>query len=320
MAIRFIKMHGLGNDYVYVDTFTESLSGVDAAELARRVSDRHRGIGGDGLILIAPPAAGVDADVRMIMYNADGSRGEMCGNGIRCVAKYAVERGRLRRTIRIGADRAKFVTDLRIQTDRGVLGVTASAEAGRVGHVRVDMGPPILDPPRIPVRCEGPRCVAEPIEADGQTFRMTCVSMGNPHAVLFVDSTTTIDLARLGPIIERHPRFPNRVNVHVAAAQSRVRVEMRTWERGTGLTQACGTGACATLVAGVLEGRLDRTATLHLPGGELEIEWPTDDGPVYMTGPAEEAFSGEWPGDVPRLEVGDSAMSEIGARTEQGVR
>ncbi len=287
MSLRFTKMHGLGNDYVYIDCFEQRLDDVDRPALARAVSDRHRGIGSDGLILITPPEAGLSADVRMEMYNADGSRGEMCGNGIRCVAKYAIEHGRV-------AGSSATTQDVRVQTDRGVLALTATIRGGVVGAVRVDMGRPILAPDAIPVALPGEQCVRTRLDVGGEQLRMTCVSMGNPHAVVFVDSLDAVDLARLGPRVERHALFPHRTNFHVVRVRSRGEAAMRTWERGSGLTMACGTGACAVLVAGVLEDRLDRTAMIHLPGGDLRIEWPHD-GSVFMTGPATEVFTGAWP-------------------------
>ncbi len=290
--IRFTKMHGLGNDYVHIDCFTEGLGGVDVPELARAMSDRHRGVGSDGLILMCRAEPGMAADVRMEMYNADGSRGEMCGNGIRCVAKYAVEHG-------IASGGSGLSRALRIQTDRGVLAVTVLMVGNRVGRVRVDMGSPILAPSEIPVLLEGDRCVRAALSAADGSYEMTCVSMGNPHAVIFVESVHDVDLARIGPEVEHHRLFPNRVNLHVATARSRRAVAMRSWERGSGVTNACGTGACAVVVAGVLEDRLDRSVTVHLPGGCLDVEWPDategPPGPVFMTGPAEEVFSGGWP-------------------------
>jgi len=326
-------MHGLGNDYVYVNTFEVDLVDVDVPELARRVSDRHRGIGSDGLILIAPPTDGVDADVRMEMYNADGSRGEMCGNGIRCVAKYALDRGltarkgavpqpqRGRGTRTVVADganndnaqevRTRTLTpalslskgegaatrSLAVQTDRGVLMVDAFVgDDGAVERVRVDMGLPIMVPSEIPTTLgDASRCVAVSMPVGDQRFATTCVSMGNPHAVTFIDDVVGFDLEKVGPLVECHAAFPNRVNFHVVEIHSQKEATMRTWERGSGITQACGTGACAVLVAGVLEGRLSRSAMLHLPGGDLLIEWPADDASVLMTGPAEEVFSGVWP-------------------------
>jgi diaminopimelate epimerase len=291
--IRFTKMHGLGNDYVFIDSFTQRVDRLDLPALARDISDRHRGVGSDGLILIAPPAQSADADARMEMYNADGSRGEMCGNGIRCVAKYLIDRG-----LASAADASEPRT-LRIQTDRGVLSLEAFSGQGGVDAVRVDMDPPILEPRNIPVRVPGNRCIKAELPVGSQRHIMTCVSMGNPHAVLFVPSVDAIDLAQLGPLVERHELFPNGVNLHVAAVLARDEATMRTWERGSGLTEACGTGACAVLVAGVLEDRLGRSATIHLPGGDLQIEWSDSpdgvSGSVFMTGPAVEIFSGEWP-------------------------
>ncbi len=302
--IRFTKMHGLGNDYVYVDCFAQSLDGIDRPALSRRVADRHRGIGSDGLILIAPPSPGVDADVRMEMYNADGSRGEMCGNGIRCVAKYAIEhilspekRRLLTPPLTKGGPGgvAHTASTLRVETDRGVLHLVAYADAsGIVEQVRVDMGPPILSPAQIPMKHDAGRCIAAPMDIGGLALTITAVSMGNPHAVAFVDDVKAFDLARIGPLVEHHPPFPNRVNFHIAQVHSRGEATMRTWERGSGMTQACGTGACAVHVAGVLEGRLDRASLLHLPGGDLKIEWPEDAASVFKTGPAEEVFTGQW--------------------------
>ena len=297
--IRFTKMHGLGNDYVYVDCFEERLDGVDVEALARAMSDRHRGIGSDGLILIRPPA-GAGADVRMEMYNADGSRAEMCGNGVRCVAKYVIDHGVVARGD--GGD----AQEIRVETDRGVSAATAMLAGDRVERVRVDMGAPILRPSEIPVEAPGERCVKRALRIGDQQFEMTCVSMGNPHAVVFVESWDSVDLARTGPLVEHHTAFPSRVNFHLASVQRPGEVTMRSWERGSGLTRACGTGACAVLVAGVLEGRLDRSAEVHLPGGDLMVEWADPAGradlasravlgPVFMTGPAVEVYSGEWP-------------------------
>lgn len=292
MSIHFTKMHGIGNDYVYVNCFEERLNGADLPALARAVSDRHRGIGSDGLILIAPPGDGVQADVRMEMYNADGSRSEMCGNGIRCVAKYAIDH-------RLAGHANGDSVDIRVQTDRGVLQLKASMNNGAVERVRVDMGPPILRPADIPVAVPGERCIRIDVPLGDICLKATCISVGNPHAVAFLDSLDEVDLPRIGPLVEHHALFPKRVNFHVATAFSRSEVTMRTWERGSGITQACGTGACSVLVAGVLEDRLDRLALIHLPGGDLTIEWPeTDDeqgGSVFKTGPATSVFSGEWP-------------------------
>jgi len=288
MPLSFVKMHGLGNDYVYVDCYARPSNGRDWSLLSRAISDRHCGVGSDGLILIAPPSPGAAADVRMVMYNADGSRGEMCGNGIRCVAKYAVSRGLVRGKI---GDAAL----VRVETDCGISNIEVHDARARVATVRVEVGRPILTPREIPVKVGGERCVQRPLDVDGDRLTMTCVSMGNPHCVIFVDDVAAIELSRLGPLIERHPAFPNRVNAHFVEVSSRGEATMRTWERGAGATQACGSGACAVAVAGILENRLDRRVTCHLPGGDLEIEWASDDAPVYMTGPAEEVYSGSWP-------------------------
>jgi diaminopimelate epimerase len=276
--MKFTKMHGLGNDYVYLNGFTERVA--DAAALSRIISDRHTGIGSDGLILIQPSR---NADVRMEMYNADGSRGEMCGNGIRCVAKYAVERGLARGP------------KLRIETDAGIKAVECVMEGGKVASVRVDMGRPELKAKAIPTRITADRVVEYPLRIGGVEYRITCVSMGNPHAVVFVHDLHKVDLVEIGPKFEHAPDFPNRINTHFVRVDSPTHVTMRTWERGSGATRACGTGACAVCVAGVLTRRTERRITTCLPGGELQIEWPDDDH-VYMTGEAVEVFTGDWPG------------------------
>lgn len=271
----FTKMHGIGNDYIYVDAFAHRVK--DPAALARRLSPRRTGVGADGLILMAPSQT---ADCRMEMYNADGSRGDMCGNGIRCVAKYAYEHGLAR------------ANPMRIETDAGIKSIALHLEDGRVAAATVDMGTPILDAPRIPVAAEG-RVVDMPFEIDGQTYRITCVSMGNPHYVVFVDEIARLPLERIGPRFEHHPFFPRRVNTGFVRREGRRELTMRVWERGSGETAACGTGACAAVVAAVLTGRIERAATVHLPGGDLAIEWREADDHVYMTGPAEEVFYGE---------------------------
>ena len=281
MPIKFTKMHGLGNDYVYVDLFAEKLA--DAPAFARAVSDRHRGIGSDGLILIAPSEL-QDAHARMIMYNVDGSRGEMCGNGIRCVAKYVHDHG------------LSNANPLRIQTDTDVLTLDLTLdEQSKVALIRVDMGKPRLSPGEIPVQIEGDRVIEHLVDAGGQLVRMTCVSMGNPHTVVFVDDVRTVPLDVWGPALETHVLFPERVNVHFASVRDRGHVDMVTWERGSGATQACGSGATAVCVAGVLTDRTDRQITATLPGGDLQLEWPDDKGSAFMTGPATEVFSGERP-------------------------
>ncbi len=292
--MRFTKMQGAGNDYVYVNCFDQPLP-EQPAELARKISDRHFGVGGDGLILICPSTV---ADARMRMFNADGSEAEMCGNGVRCVAKYVYDHGISRRP------------KLRIETGRGVLGLELNVAGDKVRHVRVDMGEPILDPARIPVELPSQpapgRIVDFPADeylpvgapaswmADwGWDLRMTCVSMGNPHVVLYCRRVASAPLEWLGPHFERLPIFPNRINVHFVQVQSPGEVTMRTWERGSGITLACGTGACAVCVAGALNGRTGRQLLAHLPGGDLQLDWAADNH-VYMTGEAVEVFSGEW--------------------------
>lgn len=288
----FTKMQALGNDYLYVDCFQYDVGGIDLPALSRAVSDRHFGVGSDGLILIRPPTPAAHADMRMEMYNADGSRAEMCGNGIRCVAKYALDHGlvRGRPVANVGAQPSpptacppSDAREVRVETDRGVLALLAYPREGPVRTVRVDMGPPILQPHQIPVSFDGDVCVRQDFLVGEGRLMLTCVSMGNPHAVAFVPSLDDIDLPRLGPLVEQHPSFPHRVNFHVAVAESANEVRVRTWERGSGMTLACGTGACAVLVAGALEGRLDRAATVRLPGGDLFIEWPQE--PSATTAP-----------------------------------
>lgn len=269
-------MHGLGNDYVFVNCFVEAVD--DPAAVARAISDRHRGVGGDGLILICPSKT---ADVRMEMYNADGSRAQMCGNGIRCVAKYAYEHGLARSN------------PLRIETDAGVRQVRLCVEQGCVQRVRVDMGRPSLDPKDLPSTIEADSIIAKAMEIGGRSYEVTCVSMGNPHAVVFVDDLEAVDLASVGPRFENAPLFPERINAQFVRVDSPRKITMKTWERGSGATQACGTGACAACVAGAVTGRTQRRITASLPGGDLEVEWAEDDH-VHLTGPAVEVFSGEW--------------------------
>lgn len=290
--MKFTKMHGIGNDYVYVNCFEERIA--NPAELARVVSDRHKGIGGDGLILICPSQA---ADARMRMFNADGSEAEMCGNGLRCVAKYVYEH----RLASAGPELLlpggqSFPASLKLETGKGILAVGLELDGDdRVSGVCVNMGAPILSPGDIPVNMPGEKIVEQPIEIlDGQLL-MTCVSMGNPHAVFFCDDVESVDLQKLGPAIENHAVFPNRTNVHFVQINGPAELTMRTWERGSGITLACGTGACATGVAAVLAGRAGRVCKAHLPGGDLELNWSENDNCVYMTGPATEVFSGVWP-------------------------
>lgn len=274
--MKFTKMQGLGNDYVYVNCMEQMVE--DAAETARRVSDRHFGIGSDGLILICPSDK---ADFEMRMYNADGSRGEMCGNGIRCVGKYVYDYGLTDKT------------SLSVETLGGIKHLFLEVKDGKVSLVKVDMGPAILEPEKIPVTAEGSRVVDEPLQVDGKTFRMTCVSMGNPHAVIYVDDVQGMDLEKTGPSFENHERFPNRINTEFAHVLDRNTVEMRVWERGSGETLACGTGACAVAVASILNGYTEDQVTVRLLGGDLKIEWDREANKVYMTGPAEVVFDGE---------------------------
>jgi len=278
--MRFTKMHGIGNDYVYVDCFDEEVADPPATALA--VSDRHFGIGSDGLILVMPSDV---ADVRMRMFNADGSEAEMCGNGVRCVAKYAFDHGRTRNN------------PLTVETGAGIKTIELTLGAGgKVARAAVDMGRPVLAPERIPVVWSAEQAVEIPLDADGQELRATCVSMGNPHAVIYVDAVQEVALERLGPVLENHPAFPQRVNVHVVQVHHAGEVTLRTWERGSGITLACGTGASAVCVAGVLTGRTQRAILAHLPGGDLTLEWRDDDH-VVMTGPAVEVFTGQWPAE-----------------------
>lgn len=275
--MRFTKMHGAGNDYVYVNCFAEKFP-LDPAALAIAVSDRHKGIGADGLILICPSER---ADARMRMYNADGSESEMCGNGVRCVAKYVYDHDIAHRD------------ELKIETGRGVLTLQIFAENGKAQRVRVNMGAPILESAAIPTTLPGDPPVNQSLSVGGRDLSVTCVSMGNPHCVTFVDQITDEWVLGIGPQIERHPAFPRRVNAEFIQVLSPGEFNMRVWERGSGETQACGTGACASCVAGVLAGLTERKVLAHLPGGDLELEW-AETGEVYLTGPAVEVFSGDW--------------------------
>jgi diaminopimelate epimerase len=281
--MRFTKMQGAGNDYVYVDCFSEPLP-KDAPELARRIADRRFGVGGDGLILICPSD---QADAEMRMYNADGSAAEMCGNGIRCVAKYVYEHGICEQET------------LRIESGGHVRTLELMTSGGKVSQVRVDMGAPILTPAEIPTTLRSPTGSTAPVTdvllaVGGREFPVTCVSMGNPHCVTFVDDLTDDWVLGVGPKLEVDSHFPKRVNCEFVKVINDSEVRQRTWERGSGETLACGTGACAVGVAGVLTGRTGREVTVHLPGGDLRIEWSGADGRVFMTGPAVEVFSGEW--------------------------
>ena len=277
--MKFTKMHGIGNDYVYVETFTQPAP-PDPQRLAVTISDRHFGVGSDGLILIMPSKV---ADARMRMFNADGSEGEMCGNGVRCVAKFLYDHGL--------ASKER----VRVETGRGILSLDLEIAGGKVRRVRVEMGAPILNGAEIPTLLAGEPPVDAPIEVEERVLAVTAVSMGNPHAVIFVEDVERFPLEILGPTLERHPLFPRRVNVHIVDLLGPGEVRMRTWERGSGLTLACGTGACAVCVAGVLTNRTARRILAHLPGGDLELEWADRHASVFMTGPAAEVFNGEWP-------------------------
>ena len=281
----FTKMQGCGNDYIYIDETQENISGKE--QLAVRLSNRHFGIGGDGVIFIRRSTI---ADFEMEMYNADGSRGKMCGNGIRCVAKYVYDH---------------HLTDknpLTIESCGSVKHLYLFIENGKVDRVRVDMGEPELRAQYIPVNLSGiqgtadpeGRLIRVPIVVDGRTENITAVSMGNPHAVLFVEDPDVLDLPGTGPLFECHEAFPERVNTEFVTVIDRSHLKMRVWERGSAETLACGTGACASVVAAVLNGKTDRKVQVQLLGGVLEIEWSSADGHVYMTGPAREVFTGSW--------------------------
>lgn len=274
--MRFTKMQGIGNDYVYVNCLEEQVE--NPSSLAKIVSDRHFGIGSDGLILIRPSA---QADFFMEMFNADGSRSEMCGNGIRCVGKYVFDHGLTSKT------------EIDVNTLAGVKHLVLHVEDGRVASVTVDMGEPVLDPELIPVNAALSPVVGEPVEVSGVPYAMTCVSMGNPHAVVFVDDTASFPLHEVGPAFEQHPVFPRRVNAEFVQVINRNEVNMRVWERGAGETLACGTGACATTVACVLNGLTEDEITLHLLGGDLQVRWDRAVNRVFMTGPAATVFEGE---------------------------
>lgn len=306
MKIPFTKMHGIGNDYIYINGYETVIA--DPVGVAKRISDRHFGVGGDGLILVLPPEKGVDAHVRMRMFNADGSESEMCGNGIRCVCKLAHDRG------------ISKANPMRIQTGRGVLTLEYTTGGdGKVELVTVDMGAPVFEAPKIPVLeeemddliiqlAEDPDAklfFGNPVSSveDGVNSRLDIwskqgdwdwLSIGNPHIAFFVDDVSNIPLGRLGPMIERHRAFPHRINVHFVQVEWRGEVTMRTWERGSGITLACGTGASAVCVAGVRTNRTDREILTHLPGGDLLLRWDEKSNHVFMTGPATEVFTGVW--------------------------
>lgn len=311
MKFKFTKMHGCGNDYIYINGFTEKIAQEEKPELVRRISDRNFGIGGDGAIFINPST---QADFEMEMYNADGSRAEMCGNGIRCVAKYVYDKGLTDRT------------DISVISCGQIKYLQLFLKEGKVDTVKVNMGAPELKPERIPVtvedgagktagagavqgdtaesapvkcqrnsadRVDKESIIDEPITVQDKEYKMTCVSMGNPHAVIFMDDVTNLKIEQIGPYFENHERFPRRINTEFVKILDRKTVQMRVWERGTGETLACGTGCCATVVACILNGLTDNTVTVKLLGGELEITWDREENLVYMTGPAVTVFEGE---------------------------
>lgn len=277
--MKFTKMQGCGNDYVYVNGMQEVMPAEKKPEAVRFLSDRHFGIGGDGVIFIN---AASDADFEMEMYNADGTRSEMCGNGIRCVGKFVYDKGLTDKTkiTVVSAGQIKYL-DLQV------------GEKGQVESVKVNMGSPILAPSQIPAVFDGDVVIDEPVLVQGEEYRVTCVSMGNPHAVVFVNQTGEMDLEEIGPSFENHPVFPNRTNTEFVEVVDRNHVKMRVWERGTGETLACGTGCCATVVAAVLNGLTDNEVEVEVLGGKIQIFWDREANLVYMTGPATTVFEGE---------------------------
>lgn len=276
--MKFTKMHGIGNDYVYVNCFEETVE--DPAAVARFVSDRHFGIGSDGLILIKPSET---ADCEMDMYNLDGSQGAMCGNGIRCVAKYAYDYGIVHKT------------QISVATRSGIKYLDLTVKDGKVSQVKVNMGAPILTASQIPVVSEKEEVINEPLEVNGETYYITAVSMGNPHAIVYMTDVAHLDIEKIGPSFENHVAFPDRVNTEFVEVLDEHTVKMRVWERGSGETLACGTGACAVAVASILNERVDgdKPVTVKLLGGDLEIYWNRQENLVYMTGPATTVFDGE---------------------------
>lgn len=274
--MKFTKMHGCGNDYVYVNCFKEDVK--NPGELAKKVSDRHCGIGSDGLILICPSDK---ADFRMRMFNADGSEGEMCGNGIRCVAKYVYDHHMTEKT------------GLSIETGAGIKYLELVVEDGAVSQVKVDMGEPILKSSQIPVKTEKERVIGEPMEVEGKEWNMTCVSMGNPHAVVLVPDTKAFEIEKYGPAFENNEIFPKRTNTEFVQLLSRNEINMRVWERGSGETLACGTGTCASVMACILTGETDNEVLVHLLGGDLTVKYDERTNHIFMTGPAATVYEGE---------------------------
>ncbi len=278
MKMKFTKMHGCGNDYVYINGFTEQIPQEQKAEIVRKISDRHFGIGSDGAIFINPAK---EADFEMEMYNADGSRSEMCGNGMRCVGKYVYDYGLTDKTefSVVSAGKVKYLT--------------LTIEDGKAVQVRVDMGEPILNPQEIPVRAGNEPVINEPIAVLDKEYKMTCVSMGNPHAVIFVDNTDSFPVNEIGPYFENHEKFPNRTNTEFVQIVDRNHIKMRVYERGTGETLACGTGCCASVVACVLNNLTDDNVYVQVLGGVVQVQWNRIENRIYMTGPATTVFDGE---------------------------
>lgn len=275
--MKFTKMHGLGNDFVFLDHFSGE-EDFDYPKLAQKLCHRQFGIGGDGLVVVLPSKT---ADARMRIFNPDGSEPEMCGNGVRCFARYLYDQ------------KIVVKNPMEVETLAGVLTLGLNIQEGQVQGVKVDMGEPILQAELIPVIGQGEPVVGQTLEALGETFQYTAVSMGNPHCVIFVEDYGTLDFERLGPAIEKHPLFPRKTNVEFIRIDSQCEMTMKVWERGAGPTLACGTGACGSVVAAVLNNKTERAVTVHLPGGDLFIEWGSDNH-VYMTGPAAYVFKGEW--------------------------
>ena len=278
--MKFTKMQGAGNDYVYINGFTEKIEQEEKPEWVRKVSDRHFGIGSDGAIFINPSDV---ADFEMEMYNADGTRSEMCGNGIRCVGKYVYDKGL--------TDKTQFT----VVSAGKIKVLDLTVENGKATFIKVNMGEPILEAKQVPVVSDNEEVIDEPIyisEVDA-TYNMTCVSMGNPHAVVFMDDVENLAIEKIGPYFENHVRFPNRTNTEFVKVLDRNNVQMRVWERGTGETLACGTGCCATAVACILNGHTDEEVTVHVLGGKIKIFWDRESNLIYMTGPAETVFEGE---------------------------
>lgn len=277
ILVKFTKMHGCGNDYIYVNCFTEKIE--EPSVIAKKVSDRHFGIGSDGLILICPSET---ADFKMRMFNADGSEGKMCGNGIRCVAKYVYDNGMTDKEV------------ITVETLSGIKTLQLAVSEGRVQAVTVDMGAPVLTPSQIPVKCEGDRMINQLVSVGGKEYYITCVSMGNPHAVVFTEEeVTALNLEKTGPLFENHEIFPDRVNTEFIHVIDEKTIDMRVWERGSGETLACGTGACASVVACVLNHKTEDEVLVHLLGGDLEVRYDREKNTVLLTGPAEFICTGE---------------------------